>query len=136
MQNEIAKKPMVDILSDMTGEQVVMDGEKYIALKDGADIGDDFVADAVVKQEELYQEAFLERSKEEAIYYLKTTDWVEPYLIKHYTGIELLPEQSNKFEIERKRKEAKALLQSINSTPKQGVESDKAGIQTTNVLTI
>jgi hypothetical protein len=110
MQNEIAKKPMVDILSDMTGEQVVMDGEKYIALKDGADIGDDFVADAVVKQEELYQEAALERSKEEAQAYLASTDWVETYLIKHYTGIELLPAESNKFVLEQKRKEARMAL--------------------------
>lgn len=39
--------------------------------------------------------------------YLASTDWVEPYLIKHYTGIELLPPNSNKFVIEQKRKEAR-----------------------------
>ena len=38
--------------------------------------------------------------------YLKNTDWVEPYLLKHYTGLELLNENSYKFEIERLRKEA------------------------------
>ena len=38
--------------------------------------------------------------------YLSSTDWVEPYLIKHYTGIKILDENSNKFVIEAKRAEA------------------------------
>ena len=55
-------------------------------------------------------EQLAEQAKAEAQAYLDDTDWVEPYLIKHYTGIELLPLDSNKFVIEQKRKEAKELL--------------------------
>lgn len=56
-----------------------------------------FSEDAVLKEER----------KEIANKYLASTDWVEPYLIKHYMGIELLPPESNKFIIEQKRKEAR-----------------------------
>ena len=46
----------------------------------------------------------------EAKAYLASTDWVEPYLIKHYTGLEVLGADSNKFVIEVKRNEARAFL--------------------------
>ena len=46
----------------------------------------------------------------EAKTYLAETDWVEPYLIKHYTGLSILEEDSNKFVIEAKREEARAFL--------------------------
>lgn len=107
---EISKKPMVDILSEMTGEQVVMNGDKYVTMS-GAKVSDSFVSDAERKQVELYDLDVLEQAKTEAQAYLASTDWVEPYLIKHYTGIELLPLDSNKFVIEQKRKEARELLQ-------------------------
>ena len=55
-------------------------------------------------------EQLIEQAKAEARQYMASTDWVEPYLIKHYTGIELLPPESNKFVIEQKRKEARELL--------------------------
>lgn len=58
----------------------------------------------------LTPEQLAEQAKSEAQAYLASTDWVEPYLIKHYTGIELLPLDSNKFVIEQKRKEARLLL--------------------------
>jgi hypothetical protein len=88
MQNEIVKKPMVDVLTEITGEQVVMDGDRYIALKDGADIGDDFVADAIERQEELYQETILNKRKAEALAYLSTTDW---YAIRQQETGKLTP---------------------------------------------
>ena len=46
----------------------------------------------------------------EAKAYLTSTDWVEPYLIKHYTGLEVLDAYSNKFVIEAKREEARTFL--------------------------
>lgn len=46
----------------------------------------------------------------EALAYLASTDWVEPYLIKHYTGLEVIEADSNKFVIEAKRAEARAFL--------------------------
>lgn len=106
---EINKKPMVDILSEMIGEQVVMDGNGYVTIS-GAKVSDSLVLDAELKQSELYEASLVEQAKAEAQAYLDDTDWVEPYLIKHYTGIELLPIDSNKFVIEQKRKEAKELL--------------------------
>ena len=54
----------------------------------------------------------LNKKLQEANQYLKDTDWVEPYLIKHYTGLELLNESSHKFEIERLRKEAVDFIRS------------------------
>ena len=55
-------------------------------------------------------EQLAEQAKAEAQAYLDSTDWVESYIIKHYTGIEPLPLDSNKFVIEQKRKEAGELL--------------------------
>ena len=52
----------------------------------------------------------LEHQKLEAQEYLSSTDWVEPYLIKHYLQLELIPEDSNKFVIEGKRNECKKLV--------------------------
>lgn len=46
----------------------------------------------------------------EAKAYLVSTDWVDPYLIKHYTGLEVLEADSNKFVIEAKRAEARVFL--------------------------
>ena len=46
----------------------------------------------------------------EAKTYLTSTDWVESYLIKHYTNLEVLEADSNKFVIEAKRNEARAFL--------------------------
>ncbi len=48
--------------------------------------------------------------RDKCLQYLADTDWVESYLIKHYTGLELLPEDSDKFAIEQKRNEAKSVL--------------------------
>ena len=58
---------------------------------------------------ELTQQA-LNKSIAEAKAYLASTDWVEPYLIKHYTGLEVIEAGSNKFVIEAKRTEARAFL--------------------------
>ena len=108
--DEINRKPLVDVLAELLGTQVVMDGDNYVTMADNKLVADAVVADAVVKQKELYQEALLAKVKAGAQAYLLSTDWVEPYLIKHYTGIELLPADSNKFVIEQKRKEARLLL--------------------------
>lgn len=46
----------------------------------------------------------------EAKNYLSETDWVEPYLIKHSLGLEVLLESSNKLVIASKRKEAREYI--------------------------
>lgn len=45
--------------------------------------------------------------------YLKDTDWVEPYLIKHMLGIEIISEDSSKWEIINRRKEYRQYLKEI-----------------------
>lgn len=45
--------------------------------------------------------------------YLAMTDWVEPYLIRHELGLEILAANSEKFAIKQKRDEAKAFLKSV-----------------------
>lgn len=47
---------------------------------------------------------------QEANSYLASTDWVEPYLLRHELGIEVLDADSNKLIIKAKRDEARALL--------------------------
>ena len=42
--------------------------------------------------------------------YLKDTDWVESYKIRHDLGLELIPEDSSKWEILTKREEYKLFL--------------------------
>ena len=58
---------------------------------------------------ELAQQA-VDKKIAEAKAYLASTDWVEPYLIKHYTGLEVIEADSNKFVIEAKRAEARVFL--------------------------
>ena len=45
--------------------------------------------------------------------YLASTDWVEPYLIRHELGLEILAADSEKFVIKQKRDEAKTFLKSL-----------------------
>ena len=49
----------------------------------------------------------------ECMTYLSSTDWVEPYLIRHELGLEILAADSEKFVIKQKRIEAKAFLKSL-----------------------
>lgn len=51
----------------------------------------------------------------EANAYLKDTDWVDPYKIRHDLGLELIPEESSKWEILNKREEYKLFLKGINN---------------------
>ena len=55
-------------------------------------------------------EQLVEQAKAEAQAYLLSTDWVEPFLIKHELGIAILSEDSNKLVIAKKREEARELL--------------------------
>jgi len=43
--------------------------------------------------------------------YLDNTDWVEPYIIKHLSGLEVLASTSNKLVIDANRTAAKAYIQ-------------------------
>ena len=49
----------------------------------------------------------------EAKSYLKETDWVEAYKIRHDLGLELIPEDSSKWEVLNKREEYKLFLKGV-----------------------
>ena len=53
---EISKKPLVDILSQMSGSQVVMKESDYVLLQNGITVSQSEVDEALVIQESLYQE--------------------------------------------------------------------------------
>ena len=50
---------------------------------------------------------------QEANQYLKDTDWVSSYKIRHDLGLELIPEDSSKWEVLNKREEYKLFLKGV-----------------------
>ena len=68
------------------------------------------IANFKMPTDEEIAEQELKANIAEAKALLGSTDWVEPYLIKHYTGLEVIEADSNKFAIEAKRAEAREFL--------------------------
>ena len=60
------------------------------------------------KEDELKQT--LEYRINEASQYLKDTDWVNDYKTRHDLGLEIIPEDSSKWEVINKREEYKTFL--------------------------
>lgn len=60
--------------------------------------------------DEISTKFFLEKKINDFKNYLSETDWVEPFLIKHYMGIDKLSPNSSKFEIETKRNECREFI--------------------------
>lgn len=58
-------------------------------------------------------EANMELNKRKHETYLKDTEWVESYYIKHLLGIELIPEDSNKWNIIKEREISKKYLREL-----------------------
>ena len=70
MQNEITVRPLVDILSEQLGEQVVMSAENYVLFRDSSIVSSADVESATAKQEEERQKAIkqqLEQSVQQHI---------------------------------------------------------------------
>jgi phage-related protein len=59
------------------------------------------------------EEQLLAEKNQEANSYLTQTDWVETYKLRHDLGLELIPEDSSKWEVINKREEYKTFLKSI-----------------------
>lgn len=57
MQNEITVVPLVDILSDDLGEQIVMSGDSYVYLSTKKVVENVYIDAALQKQSELYKKA-------------------------------------------------------------------------------
>ena len=56
MPNEITVTPLVDILSEDLGEQIVMSGDKYVYLSTKAEVDQSQVDEALSKQSERYKQ--------------------------------------------------------------------------------
>lgn len=54
-----------------------------------------------------------EQKKDEALNYLIKTDWFEIYKLKHDLGVEIIPEESSKWDVINKREEFKNFLKSL-----------------------
>lgn len=65
------------------------------------------------KTKEDEYKATIEYKINEANSYLKETDWVEAYKIRHDLGLELIPEDSSKWEVLNKREEYKLFLKGV-----------------------
>lgn len=63
-------------------------------------------------EEELAQKAIQDKIAE-ANSYLKETDWVETYKLRHDLGLELIPEESSKWVFINKREEYKVFLKNL-----------------------
>lgn len=60
-------------------------------------------------QEEIILNKIIESNK-----YLKDTDWVKDYILRHDLGVDILPSNSNKLAINEKRKEYIKFLKEID----------------------
>lgn len=65
------------------------------------------------KTKEDEYKATIEYKINEANSYLKETDWVEAYKIRHDLGLELIPKDSFKWEVLNKREEYKLFLKGV-----------------------
>lgn len=75
MQNEIFKRPLVDILSETLGKSVVMSGSEYVVFEDNGVVAHDIVNAALVKQEEMFVKEQNDIKVKEAKKYLLDTDF-------------------------------------------------------------
>ena len=71
------------------------------------------VSDYVLLVQEYIDSQELVKKTNEANSYLKETDWVDSYKIRHDLGLELIPEDSSKWEVLNKREEYKLFLKGV-----------------------
>ena len=64
-----------------------------------------------VNEEEITQQE-LQAKTQEAAQYLSTTDWINTYKLRHDLGLEIIPEDSSKWDIINKRAEYIEFLKS------------------------
>lgn len=64
-------------------------------------------------QEYIDNQELIKKTNEVSVY-LKETDWVEAYKIRHDLGLELIPEDSSKLKVLNKREEYKLFLKGDN----------------------
>ena len=70
-------------------------------------------APVTIRSKEEIEAEILNLKIQEANQYLKDTDWVNAYKIRHDLGLELIPEESSKWEVINKREEYILFLKAI-----------------------
>ena len=70
-------------------------------------------APVTIRSKEEIEAEILNLKIQEANQYLKDTDWVNAYKIRHDLGLELIPEESSKWEVINKREEYILFLKEI-----------------------
>lgn len=81
---------------DGSQDYLILDDMKLITLEE---------IEAINKAKEDEYKQTIEYKINEADSYLKQTDWVETYKLRHDLGLELIPEDSSKWEVINKRAE-------------------------------
>ena len=71
-------------------------------------------APIIKRSKEEIEAEILSLKIQEANQYLKDTDWVNSYKIRHDLGLEIIPEESSKGEVINKREEYIVFLKSID----------------------
>lgn len=96
--------PNIKVNDEVWQEAININANCY---EDGKFIFKDFRTDEEISQQE--QEVKIQ----EANQYLKETDWVETYKLRHDLELELIPEESSKLAIINKREEYKLFLKNL-----------------------
>lgn len=104
---------MVDVLSELIGKRVVMSGDDYVIFDNLDKVSQNKIDEALILKEQKEKEILSQNKIQEANSYLSQTDWVETYKLRHDLGLELIPEDSTKWEVINKREEYKTFLKSI-----------------------
>lgn len=90
-----------------------LDGSQdHLITKDMVEISIEEINKINKSKEDEYK-ATQEYEVQEANQYLKDTDWVNSYKIRHDLGLELIPEDSSKLEVINQREEYILFLKSI-----------------------
>ena len=88
--------PNIKATEEVWQEAIIINANCY---EDGKFIIKDFRTDVEIEEQELQSKI------NEAKQYLRDTDWVNSYKIRHDLGLELLPEISSKWVVINKREE-------------------------------
>ena len=91
--------------SDGSQDHLITKDMKQISLEE---------IEAIAKAKEDEYKASLEYKTNEANSYLTATDWVETYKLRHDLDLELIPEDSSKWEVINKREEYIEFLKGAN----------------------
>lgn len=92
MQDEITVRPLVDILSEQLGEQVVMSGEGYVLFKDKSVVATAAVDLAIATQQNDFTAAQAEKAISDLktngeLYLLNGTDYRVPFMKDDADGL-------------------------------------------------